>query len=344
MRRQRLVLGLLVGAVLVFPSIATAQGGPFGIGTPEPGGAAWAGPFAPLFGQIVVWQTDFYQRLTDTLSEMKENGGAFWLLGGLAFLYGIFHAAGPGHGKAVISAYLLASGETLKRGVVISFAAAFVQALTAIAVVGLFAAILNVTAPQMTEATNLLEIGSYGLIVLVGVWLLWTRLKPSRHNHAPAPAAAGIDTSARPPMSSSHSHHHHQDDHHETDHHHDHSAAGHHHAPDPALLSGPLTLGSAWTAVLAVGIRPCSGAVIVLVFALAQGLFIAGIGATFAMSLGTAITVSALSALAVAARDFAVRITGGSDRFGVVLRMIEITAALAVTALGLLLLGGALTA
>jgi nickel/cobalt exporter len=109
-----------------------------------------------------------------------------------------------------------------------------------------------------------------------------------------------------------------------------------------------LTLGSAWTAVLAVGIRPCSGAVIVLVFALAQGLFIAGIGATFAMSLGTAITVSALSALAVAARrgaarDFAVRITRGSDRFGVALRMIEITAALAVSALGLLLLGGALS-
>jgi len=214
MHWRRPVMGVVVGTVLVLPSIAAAQGGPFGIGTPEPGGAAWAGPFAPLFGQIAVWQTDFYQRLTDSLSEMKENGGAFWLLGGLAFLYGIFHAAGPGpgHGKAVISAYILASGETLKRGVVISFAAAFVQALTAIVVVGLFAAILNVTALQMTEATNLLEIGSYVLIVLVGLWLLWTRLKPSGHSHthAPVPTAANTSPPSQPPTSNSHSHHRHK--------------------------------------------------------------------------------------------------------------------------------------
>ncbi len=105
----------------------------------------------------------------------------------------------------------------------------------------------------------------------------------------------------------------------------------------------PLTLGSAWTAVLAVGIRPCSGAIIVLVFALAQGLFIAGIGATFVMSLGTAITVSALAALAVVARDLAVRFAGDRGRLRFVGKLIEIGAALAVIALGALLLGGALS-
>ncbi len=177
MRWQRIAIGSAAVILLAIPTIAMAQGGPFGIGTPEPTGAAWAGPFAPLFAKIAQWQSDFYQRLTSTLSDMKENGGAFWLLAGVSFLYGIFHAAGPGHGKAVISAYLLASGETLRRGVVISFAAAFVQAMMAIAIVGLLAGILNVTAVQMTETTNLLEIGSYGLIVLVGVWLLWTRIR-----------------------------------------------------------------------------------------------------------------------------------------------------------------------
>lgn len=340
------------GIAVVAPTVAAAQGGPFGIGTPEPAGAAWAGPFAPLFAQIAAWQSEFYRQLTETLSTLKENGSAFWVLAGVSFLYGIFHAAGPGHGKAVISAYVLASNETLKRGVLISCAAAFVQAITAIALVGALSGILNVTAVEMTETTNLLELVSYGLIALIGGWLLWTRLRGRGHhhhahasaNHAPLPATAGITPEIhRADIASGEA-----EDHHEHDRHHKHGGHHHHdghsHAPDPAMLSRPLTLSSAWAAIMAVGIRPCSGAVIVLVFALAQGLFVAGIGSTFIMAIGTAITVSLLASLAVLARDVALRVTGGGRRFAVVLRSIEVVAAAAVLALGLLLLGGALSA
>jgi len=333
MPMTRIVARLAVAAVLIgLPTLALAQSGPFGIGTPEPGGAAWAGPLAPFFAQIAAWQTEFYRQLTDTLGAMKEDGSAIWVLAGVSLLYGIFHAAGPGHGKAVISSYLLASGETLKRGIVISFAAAFVQALTAIVLVSILAGILNVTSVTMSATTNILEIGSYALIVAVGVWLLWSRLRNSGD------------------------HHHHHGDHHDHDHH-DHprpaglgaaatAEAEHHHshAPDPEIVSRPLTLRSAWTAVLAVGIRPCSGAVIVLVFALSQGLFAAGIASTFVMAIGTAITVSALASLAVLARDFAVRLFGSGNRLSFVLRAIEIAAAAAVLLLGLVLLGGALSA
>jgi len=367
MRRAALLAGLVL---LLAPAVALAQG-PFGIGTPEPSGAAWAGPFAPLFDQIAAWQGEFYAELTDAIGDLKEDGGAIWLLAGVAFLYGIFHAAGPGHGKAVISAYLLASGETLKRGIVIAFAAAFVQALVAIVLVAILAGILNVTASTMTDATDALEIGSYALIVIVGLWLLWARISGRGHHHhqhhahddhdhhqgdhhehaaQPAEREAPHGREACPPALATASyayagavagggnagpHDHDAHEHHAGDHH------GHHHAPDPALMAKPLTWRSAWTAIFAVGIRPCSGAVILLVFALAQGLFAAGIAATFVMAVGTAITVSALAALAVLARDYALRLSGGSGRFGVVLRVIEILAAAAVLALGLLLLGGA---
>ena len=101
---------------------------------------------------------------------------------------------------------------------------------------------------------------------------------------------------------------------------------------------------SAWAAVLAVGIRPCSGAVIILVFALSQTMFVAGIASTFVMALGTAITVASLASLAVFARGAAARLVGGGKRLSIVLGVIEIGAAAAVLIFGLLLLGGALTA
>ena len=70
---------------------------------------------------------------------MKQNPAALGLLAGLSFAYGVFHAAGPGHGKAVISSYLVATGEGFRRGVALSALAALAQALAAIALVGLFA-------------------------------------------------------------------------------------------------------------------------------------------------------------------------------------------------------------
>ena len=90
------------------------------------------------------------------------------------------------------------------------------------------------------------------------------------------------------------------------------------------------------SAVFTVGIRPCSGAILVLVFALAQGLFWAGIAATFVMGLGTAITVAAIAVIAVSAKGLAQRMTAGRDGSGaLVMRGIEFGAA------GLVLLFGA---
>jgi ABC-type nickel/cobalt efflux system permease component RcnA len=252
----------------------------------------------------------------------------------------VFHAAGPGHGKAVIASYLLATGEKLKRGVVISFASALVQALTAIVVVSIGTLILNVTAMTMTRATDALEIASYALITLCGLWLLWTRLSGRGHHHH------GHDHGG-----AAHAHDHHDHCGHHHDHHH-HAPAhglvcdcGHSHAPDPAVLDKPLTLARAWTAILAIGIRPCSGAVIVLVFAISQKLYWAGILSVLVMALGTGLTVSALAALAVKAKDLALRFSGGESRAQLrVVNGLQIVAASGILVFGLLMLGGAMAA
>jgi ABC-type nickel/cobalt efflux system permease component RcnA len=100
---------------------------------------------------------------------------------------------------------------------------------------------------------------------------------------------------------------------------------------------------AAASAILAVGIRPCSGAIIVLVFAISQGLFAVGVASTLVMAVGTGITVAVLATLAVSAHGFALRLAGTDSVVAWrVVRGLEILAALLVVALGLTLLGGAL--
>src|SRR5437868_8966957 len=227
---------LLFGGVAIafacWLSLADAASTPFGVAPPpEQGGSPIGGPLSPLFMWIAIAQQHFYGDLVARISDLKANPWALWTLLGLSFLYGVFHAAGPGHGKAVISGYLVATGETVKRGILLSFASAFVQALSAIAVVAILGAILHVTAVTMTAATGWFEVASSGMIALVGAWLLWSKVfggHTHAHFHAPLPAGAGHDHHRHDHAGHDHPHHEHELAHahaahdHHADHDHDH--------------------------------------------------------------------------------------------------------------------------
>jgi len=295
-------------------------------------------PSAGLFGSTLNWinaqQQGFYRSLTGALKAMRDGEGGIGVLAGLSFLYGVFHAAGPGHGKAVISSYMLANEATLKRGIVLSFVSAFLQAVSAVVLMGLVFLFLRGTAVSMTDATWFLEVASYGLITLFGLWLLTRKLgfggAAPRRAHSLGAAA----------VQEAHAHRHHHPEHGEVC-----ASCGHAHAPDPKLLGGErLRARAAWTAVAAVGVRPCTGALIVLSFAFLNGLWMGGILSVLAMALGTAITVSVLAILAVTAKDVAVRIAGGGGWAGRVHRGIEIAGAALVLVFGLLLLTASLQA
>ena len=118
-------------------------------------------------------------------------------------------------------------------------------------------------------------------------------------------------------------------------------SCGHFHMPDPSKLGDNFSWRDAVLTVITAGSRPCSGAILVLVFALAQGLMYAGIAATFAMALGTAITTGALASLAVLAKSLALRLTGAGSRRGeLIARGLEFAAACLVLTLGLALFFG----
>ena len=313
-----------------------------------PFGGSRSGAAEPQAGGIVGWllakQSEFYREMSSTIRAAKSDGSAVWSLLAISFAYGIFHAAGPGHGKAVISSYLVANQETARRGIVLSFASALMQSLVAVLIVGICAWLLNATAKTMCGAEKVIEIASYALIAAFGVRLVWTKGAGFiRALQRPRPALA---------MAAAHHHDHDHDHNHDHDHHaHGHEDhvhdehCGHAHGPDPSELAGPGGWRRGFGAIFAVGIRPCSGAILVLVFALAQGLFWAGIAATFVMGLGTAITVATIAVVAVSAKDLARRLSGARDGGGaLIMRGVEFGAAGLVLLFGLGLLFGYLAA
>ena len=144
----------------------------------NPFGGPPAAPDAQV-GGIVGWlltkQSEFYREISSAIRAAKADGSAVWTLLAISFAYGIFHAAGPGHGKAVISSYLVANEETARRGIVLSFVSALMQSLIAVLIVGIGAWLLNVTAKTMCGAERVIEIASYTLIAAFGVRLVWSK-------------------------------------------------------------------------------------------------------------------------------------------------------------------------
>jgi nickel/cobalt exporter len=338
--RRRLVLLTGLAAILVV-AVDVAYGQPFGVSRSS--GAGGSG-----FAQwLLMKQAEFYRALSGAVRAAKVDGSAAWGLMSLSFLYGVFHAAGPGHGKAVISSYLVANDETWWRGVVLSFASALLQALVAIAIVAVAAALLGATAATMGHAVRVIEVVSYGLITLIGARLVWVKgraLIRALHKTPVLHHAGDREHCEHRPRDGAHIHHHD----HGGDHvagscqHADHASAwGHAHGPEPADLAGRGGWRRGLAAIVAVGLRPCSGAIIVLVFALAQGVFAIGIGATLVMGLGTALTVTMIATLAVAARGAAARLATTRPGIGMIaLRGLEVAAAFALLMFGLLLLVG----
>lgn len=380
----RLALGLAAATLVIthLSGLAHAQSS-LGIGTNDGMAPTTSGPFAHILMWINVRQQEFYHSLAAAMKAMRQDGSKLWLLVGLSFAYGIFHAAGPGHGKAVISSYMVANEVALKRGILLSFVSALLQGLTAVVVMMLAYFVLRGTAVSMTDAAWFLEISSFVLVTLFGAWLLWRKAGPAilrlfgagqayslsaahaghshgGHSHAHAHSHAAHSHALHAHHDHGHSHAH---DHGAHDHHHDHAAhdhdhghdhghgagevcetCGHSHAPDPALLSGDrFDWRTAWSAVAAVGIRPCSGALIVLSFALLNGLWMGGLLSVFAMSIGTAITVSALATLAVTAKNWAVYFAGDERLGNRIHSIVEIGGAAFIFLVGLLLLSASLT-
>ncbi|BAE50096.1 nickel/cobalt transporter [Paramagnetospirillum magneticum] len=302
---------LSIALLGLLPASAWAALVPGGGGTPAPGG-----DLPEPLRSIASWGFALQRQLTGELREqlaVMKNTGSWEPAAAIilaAFLYGVFHAVGPGHGKVVIGGWFATRRARIVHGLTASLIAAMVQAGSAIIAVGVLAGLLSLAPRAITAGTAWLELGSFAMIAVIGGLMTWRTLtgRGCGHDHGP------------------HEHHHH----------HGACCGGHHpHHPDETAERNAL-----FTMAAAVGFRPCSGAILVLLFCFANGMILIGVLATLAMGLGVAATVAAIGLGALGLNRLVERGLGGSSLGGRMRLGLALAGSLSITVLGVVLLIG----
>jgi ABC-type nickel/cobalt efflux system permease component RcnA len=357
MRRLLLPLLLALALLAVFAAAAGAQTNPFGRGTPSAPAAPEAkqpetkpgdpGLVERWYGAYRQWQFDLLRKQRDLnewlaaeVRAYKEHGALTPVLMILlvSFLYGVLHAVGPGHGKVATAAYFGANRAAAVHGVMMSALIALIQALSAVLLVGGLAFALSISYTQTIRAGDYVTAASFGLIALVGLWIAWGGIigRGCTHDH-------GLGAHA-------HHDHGHARDHHRRDHAHRHHHAAHDHASHharhdhaPAAAAEAQGLARMLPVALASGIRPCTGAVLILLLTLSQGIFEIGVVATLVMSFGTFLVVALIGLGVIYARRAASRAGGRRERLAnLAQRAVSLVGGLVVFGFGALFLHTAL--
>ncbi|MFS9380108.1 nickel/cobalt transporter [Citrobacter sp. ANG330] len=237
----------------------------------------------------IVWQREVNQQLSALLKAVAANpaqaGGTLLLL---SFLYGVLHALGPGHGKVVITTWLATHPSKLKSSISLTLASSLLQGLVAIGLVVVVLSILQLPARQLHLSGFWLEKGSYALVGILGILLCWRALKRLR-------------ALLRKPTFTAFTPHHV---------HHESCGCGHQHLPDPDQLNRDDDWRARLMIILSMGMRPCSGAIMVLLFSKVIGVFYWGIASALAMAVGTSLTITSLALLVHSFRTLAVKLGG----------------------------------
>lgn len=245
--------------------------------------------WSSILYESIGWQRDVNRRMSGLLKAVADNPGrAGGSLLAFSFLYGVLHALGPGHGKVVIATWLATHPSKLRSSIALTLASSLLQGVVAIALVVVVLTLLELPARQLHLTGAWLEKASYALVGMLGVLLCVRALKTLRR------------LLLRPTFKAFTPHHVH----------HEHCGCGHQHVPTQDQLQS----GDDWRArlmiVLSMGMRPCSGALMVLLFSKVIGVFGWGMASALAMAAGTSLTITSLALLVHSFRQLAVKLGG----------------------------------
>ncbi|MDY0870320.1 nickel/cobalt transporter [Dongia rigui] len=304
----------LIATLLAAPLARAEEGAsPFTSAQPRAAAAGVSTGLVTTIGRTFVgWQRDVNRAINDRLMAIKkgDDKGALWSGLVIAFLYGVFHALGPGHGKTVVIGYFLGRQAQPWRGVGMASWIALSHVVGAIVIVGVAHLILSRSLVSPTNEFFWLRLISYGAIIAIGLLMLreWAR---GGHMH-----------------------------------HHPHGGA-HDHGAGHACCSGhaaQMDRNATWQRnllALAAGFVPCSGAILILLFTMANGLIFAGIAMATAIALGMGLTLAGLGVASILLRhQVVIRLPEGGQTG----RWLALSGPVLVIAIGTILLAAHLIA
>jgi ABC-type nickel/cobalt efflux system permease component RcnA len=244
----------------------------------------------PIVEPIAAAQRELNRTISRELRAVRETGSAKALLvvTGVAFVYGMLHAAGPGHGKLVVSSFFLARHARIGAGILTGTAISFLQAATSIVLVCGLGVILGQHGFDVLGRSVWLEALSYALIIAIGLVIAVSAVRGAhRHGH-----------------------------------------------------DGRTRVGTG--VVIAAGVTPCASALIIMLFALTNGVLLVGIGATLVMAVGMSLTTSLVGILAILSRRTIMVTLPGSARWrDRVSTGLSVAGGMIIAVVGGLLLAGA---
>lgn len=288
-------------------ALAADSPNPFVSGRPA-GASAGAGQGAGSGAAALAALAPFLKELTDRMValvraiEAGRGGGALLLLAAISFVYGLFHALGPGHGKTMIGGFFIARDSRPRHAVVVGFLMALFHALSALTVVmTLWFVVRGIFSRDFEDASRIIRIVSFGIVAAMGLVMLLRAILGKEHSHS---------------------------------HPHDEGETG------AGREAAEPTLGEMAGLAFASGIVPCPGASAIILLSLSLGLPFVSLIAVSAISLGMGLTVSGIGVGVILARQGMVRAAdsgkGHAERSGMLRRILTIAGAFALFALGLL--------
>ena len=246
---------------------------------------------------------------TKAMSGLRDDGSskAFWFAILVAFGYGLVHTLGPGHGKAVVISYFVGDDGSFRKGIAMGVMIAITHVLSSIIVVLVMDFGVRQATGQAPSDYRAIRLGSYALIIVIGAVMLRSAIQAMRQSRKTAHSHAGHD-------------HHHE----------------HHYCLACAALENKKKGPGTWLA-LAVGVVPCTGALLVLLFGVANDLLFPAILMVAAISTGMAIAMSGIGVLAILGRRMAFRRVKDDDA-----RRARFTSGLRIAGAALVLMIGTL--
>nr|WP_279146128.1 nickel/cobalt transporter [Photobacterium carnosum] len=264
--------------------------------------------------ESIKWQRDINGQLSDLLYDAQQNITAAYSLAGLSFLYGIFHSLGPGHGKMIVTTYLATNPAKIKASLIMTVVSAFVQAVVAITLVSILLVFFKSSMRQVNDAADQFISYSFMAMLLLGVIVIYRSLKQ-------------VWQLRTAPL-----HHHDRGDN---------CGCGHKHFANADEINQATSLREYIVIIFSIGIRPCTGAILVLLFANMVGLYWLGVISAILMAVGTALTTSAIALLTLSGKKIVSRYLATNDRQRTMASIIlKLFGGVLLVLLGLLLLNG----